>query len=92
MFLRRIDIDEFRNLKGINISLGKTMTAIAGHNATGKSTILALLGHSAELVSASQKPLIGTRFQCKWEEVKDHRPSRWLESLNRSKRVICHAD
>jgi hypothetical protein len=25
MFLRRIDIDEFRNLKGINISRGKTM-------------------------------------------------------------------
>jgi energy-coupling factor transporter ATP-binding protein EcfA2 len=67
MLIKRIQIDKFRNLNGIGFNLGRYTTAIAGHNATGKSTILALLGHCAEL--RGHKPIVKNKFRCEWNEI-----------------------
>jgi AAA15 family ATPase/GTPase len=45
MNISELEITKFRHLQDINIKLGERITAIAGQNGTGKSTILGLLGH-----------------------------------------------
>lgn len=45
MNISNIQITKFRHLNDVNVDLGKHLTAIAGQNGTGKSTILGLLGH-----------------------------------------------
>jgi len=45
MKLKRLKIEKFRHLSDINISFGNLITAIAGQNGTGKSSILGLIGH-----------------------------------------------
>jgi len=60
MFISELYIEKFRLFKKITIKLGKHMTAIAGFNATGKSTVLGLLGHCGELKSRKFKPLLYT--------------------------------
>jgi predicted ATP-dependent endonuclease of OLD family len=45
MNITNLQITKFRHLNDINIVLGNRLTAIAGQNGTGKSTILGLLGH-----------------------------------------------
>lgn len=42
-------INDFRQFKNMEISLGKRLTVIAGRNSTGKSTILGILANSGEL-------------------------------------------
>ena len=42
-------MDDFRIFKNQTIHIGNTITAIAGQNATGKSTILGILGNACEL-------------------------------------------
>lgn len=64
--IKRIKIIDFRNLQNINIKLGKAVTVIAGQNGTGKSTILALLGHVAEHDSAT---LLGKKFGTEYREI-----------------------
>jgi len=60
MFISELYIERFRLFKKITIKLGKDITAIAGFNATGKSTVLGLLGHCGELKSRKFKPLLYT--------------------------------
>ncbi len=67
--IEKLQIHEFRKFKDDTIVLGKYLTAIAGHNATGKSTILALLGHSAELDQAIGMPLGGTQFRTEFSQI-----------------------
>ena len=45
MNISEIYITKFRHLNDIKIKLGDRLTAIAGQNGTGKSTILGLIGH-----------------------------------------------
>ncbi len=45
MKVKKINIEKFRHLEGIEIKFGKLVTAIAGQNGTGKSSILGLIGH-----------------------------------------------
>mgnify|MGYP003682320235 CR=1 FL=1 len=45
MNITNLQITKFRHLNDINVVLGNRLTAIAGQNGTGKSTILGLLGH-----------------------------------------------
>ena len=47
--IEKLEMSNFRCFKDIAFPLGKMITAVAGHNATGKSTVLGLLGHCAEL-------------------------------------------
>lgn len=67
--ITRVEINNFRCFKNISFSLGKMVTVIAGHNATGKSTILGLLGHCAELKKKDGKPLLQNRFRTEFSEI-----------------------
>ena len=49
MFISELYIERFRLFQNNSIKLGKYITAISGFNATGKSTVLGLLGHCGEL-------------------------------------------
>ena len=64
--IKNINIIDFRNLQNINIQLGKVVTVIAGQNGTGKSTILALLGHAAEHKTVA---LLGKKFGTEYKEI-----------------------
>ena len=46
--LKHMQINDFRVLKNISVTLGKQITVIAGQNGTGKSTILSIIAHSSE--------------------------------------------
>jgi len=45
MKIENISIKEFRQFKNLDLKFGRKITAIAGQNGTGKSTILGLIGH-----------------------------------------------
>lgn len=62
-----IHIRDFRVLQDRNITLGKYITMLAGWNATGKSTILALLANSTELKKI--KTYTGKNFQAEFGEI-----------------------
>ncbi len=44
-----LKLNDFRQFKDMDISLGKRLTVLAGRNSTGKSTILGILANSGEL-------------------------------------------
>jgi predicted ATPase len=67
--IRRMHIKNFRCFHGISFNLGKVVTAIAGHNATGKSTILGLLGHCAELKMKDGRPILQRQFRTEFSEI-----------------------
>lgn len=70
-------IEDFRQFKGCEIIIGSKLTAIAGNNGTGKSTILGLLANSSEL--RGQKTYIGKPFRGEFSELfsgsPEHDPS-----------------
>jgi AAA15 family ATPase/GTPase len=43
--IKKVIITKFRHLQNMGFDIGKRITAIAGQNATGKSSILGLVGH-----------------------------------------------
>jgi AAA15 family ATPase/GTPase len=45
MKIKKIKIKKFRHLSNLELSFGNLITAIAGQNGTGKSSILGLVGH-----------------------------------------------
>ena len=49
MKFNKLHIEDFRQFSGKDIFLGNKMTAIAGNNGTGKSTILGILANSSYL-------------------------------------------
>jgi len=63
---RSMKINEFKHLRDINVTLGRSVTVISGLNATGKSTILSLLGHSAKNESIT---LLGKPFNTRFEDI-----------------------
>jgi predicted ATP-dependent endonuclease of OLD family len=67
--IESIDIHDFRCFKDVSIKLGSKVTVIAGHNATGKSTILALLGHCAELKVSAGRPILQKQFRTELSEI-----------------------
>jgi AAA15 family ATPase/GTPase len=67
LFIKELRIKKFRLFRDINIRLGGYITAIAGFNATGKSTILGLLGHCGEL--KGHKPLLHSAFRAELSEI-----------------------
>lgn len=44
MIIKSVDVEEFRAFKQISFSLGQRITAIAGRNATQKTTVLGMIG------------------------------------------------
>lgn len=67
MIVHELKINDFRLFHNVNFKLGRYITAIAGFNATGKSTILALLGHCGEL--KGHKPLLHNAFRAELSEI-----------------------
>ena len=76
--IQKIILHEFRQFKDKEILIAKRLTVIAGHNATGKSTILAVLANSCEFKNAT--PLIKPNFRGEFREIIkasfDHDPKR----------------
>ena len=63
----RLHIDDFRQFKNCEIVVGNKLTAVAGNNGTGKSTILGLLANSSEL--CGKKTYIGKSFRGEFAEL-----------------------
>ena len=53
--LKRVVVHGFRAFRDKTFNFGKHITVISGHNATGKSTLLGLIGHSCEDLVKEQK-------------------------------------
>lgn len=67
MFISSLHIERFRPFNKNDFKIGKYVTAIAGFNCTGKSTILGLLGHCGEL--KGYKPLLHSGFRAELSEI-----------------------
>ncbi len=71
MKINTLKIEKFRHIENIEIKFGKLITAIAGQNGTGKSSILGLAGNifsfrekGKNIKTISDKP-----FEIKFSEV-----------------------
>lgn len=65
--IKELYIDNFRAFKDISITIGDKLTAIAGQNATGKSTILGMLGQPFSFVG--EETIFGKSYQTKFREI-----------------------
>lgn len=63
----RLYIDDFRQFKDCEVIIGNKITAIAGNNGTGKSTILGLLANSSSL--GGYRTYIGKPFRGEFSEL-----------------------
>lgn len=63
----RLYIEDFRQFKNCEIVIGNKMTAIAGNNGTGKSTVLGLLANSSQL--RGRRTYIGKSFSGEFSEL-----------------------
>ncbi len=78
-YIKTVKINKFRLFKDISFNCGKYITAIAGRNATGKSTLLGMIAHSSELKVGQGKPIHHSQFR-----------SEFSELFNASKRYDIH--
>lgn len=69
MRITKINFNKFRQFENISIPIGKYVTCIAGHNGTGKSQILALLGNCGQLLSKEGTTLQDKAFRADWGEI-----------------------
>ena len=67
--LKEIKLNDFRIFKDEKILLGKYLTVIAGGNATGKSTILGMLGNCGELKKNEGTTYLGKQFRSEFSEL-----------------------
>ena len=67
--LKEIKLNDFRIFKKQNLLLGRYITAIAGGNATGKSTILGMLGNCGELKRNEGTTYLGKQFHSEFSEL-----------------------
>lgn len=67
--LKRIHINNFRIFNDKEIILGKLLTVLAGGNATGKSTVLGMLGNSCELKQNIAKTYLNKSFRAEFSEI-----------------------
>lgn len=60
MIIKSIDIEEFRAFENVSFALGKHITAIAGRNATQKTTVLGMIGQPFT-ISSKDHPMYGCK-------------------------------
>ena len=60
MIIQSILVEKFRSFENLSFTLGKSITAIAGRNATQKTTLLGLLGQPFT-ISSKDSPLYGAK-------------------------------
>lgn len=65
----QIKINRFRAIENQTFNLGQYVTMFAGWNATGKSTILALMANSTELKKDQGLTYNGKRFKAEFSEI-----------------------
>lgn len=63
----RLFIEDFRQFENCEVIIGNKLTAVAGNNGTGKSTILGLLANSSQL--PGKKTYIGKAFRGEFAEL-----------------------
>lgn len=68
MKITNLHIDQFRHLINLDINIGKRITAIAGQNGIGKSSLLGLLGHVCREKNGI-KSLDGKTFETEYSEI-----------------------
>ena len=67
--IKNLHIDHFRAMNDFDIPLGTVLTAIAGQNATGKSTLLGIIGNTFQLPQKNGKTVLGTAFKTEFSEI-----------------------
>ena len=60
MIIKSILVEQFRSFENLSFKLGKRVTAIAGRNATQKTTLLGLLGQPFT-ISSKEHPMYGAK-------------------------------
>ena len=77
MRVAKLDISDFRLFHDVEVYIGKKLTAIAGNNGTGKSTILGLLANSSAL--KNKRSLLDKPYRGEFSELfsadKEHDPA-----------------
>lgn len=73
MKIKTLKIEKFRHLENIDIKFGKIITAIAGQNGTGKSSVLGLVGHIFSFKEKEDKDIYktidGKPFETQFSEI-----------------------
>ena len=64
--INSLEIEKFRLFKNNSFDLGRRITVIAGQNATGKSTLLGILGNMVEL---KEKNIFGKKYRTEFSEI-----------------------
>lgn len=64
-----LKLNDFRQFKDMDISLGKRLTVLAGRNSTGKSTILGILANSGELKKKDGTTYADGQFRAEFSEI-----------------------
>ena len=60
MIIKSVDIEKFRAFENVSFALGKRITAIAGRNATQKTTVLGMIGQPFT-ISDKENPMYGCK-------------------------------
>lgn len=73
MIIKEISIEQFRAFENVSFTLGKHITAIAGRNATQKTTVLGMIGQPFTITSKSNrmygcKTIDGYNFRSQFKE------------------------
>lgn len=68
MIIEKLKINRFRHLENIELKFGKRLTAVAGQNGTGKSSVLGLLGHVFNFPN-NHKTLNNKPFATEYSEI-----------------------
>lgn len=87
--IQYIKINKFRIFNNISFKLGKYVTAIAGQNATGKSTLLGLLGNCGEVKKSKGKPVLKNAFRTEFSEIFKASPKYDLSASNIAELGFC---
>ena len=73
----KLCLGDFRLFDGAEVLVGRRVTAVAGNNGTGKSTILGILANSSQLTG--KKTLLGKTYRGEFSELfsadKEHDPT-----------------
>lgn len=86
MKFTKLEIHNFRHISEQSIELGSVMTAIAGQNGTGKSTLLGWISQASDF-KPKNKTLLGTPYKSKYSEIFRFCPEK---DYNKSYNVSIH--
>jgi len=68
MKFTKLEVHNFRHIKEQTIEIGSVLTAIAGQNGTGKSTLLGWISQASDF-KPKNKTLLDTPFRSKYSEI-----------------------